>query len=94
VRIAITADGRARDLLYSPGAPRDTLASLGASTGKVGAAVTAYVDAVGYRLANGMDVGEPYALEMPELLLQAMRSAVESPAPQLDVDARAAATAP
>jgi pyruvate,water dikinase len=92
VRMAITADGRARDLLYSPGAPRDTLASLCASPGKVGAAVTAYVDAVGYRLANGMDVGEPYALEMPEVLLQAMRSVMEPAASSPDVGTRAAAT--
>jgi pyruvate,water dikinase len=56
---AIRADRQAQALLSSAGAPRDTLASLRALTGEVGAAVRADVDLVGYRLANGLDVGEP-----------------------------------
>jgi len=93
VRRAVTADGRARALLASSGAPRDVLASLRALPGEVGAAVGAYVDVVGYRLANGMDVGEPYALEMPEVLLQAMRSVVDPAVARPDADVREAATA-
>jgi pyruvate,water dikinase len=90
---AVAADGRARDLLASGGEPRDVLAALRALSGEVGAAVGAYVDTVGYRLANGLDVGEPYALEMPEVLLQAMRSVLDPPAAQSDADLRAAAAA-
>ena len=87
------ADGRARDLLSSPGEPRDVLASLRARSGEVGAAVDAYVEAVGYRLANGLDVGEPYTLEMPEVLLQAIRSVVNPPTARPEADVQAAATA-
>lgn len=90
---AVTGDARARDLLASSGAPGDVLASLRALPGEVGAAVGAYVDAVGYRLANGVDVGEPYALEMPEVLVQAMRAVVDPAAARPDAAAREAATA-
>jgi pyruvate,water dikinase len=93
VRMAIAADGTARSLLASSGEPREVLASLRAAPGEVGAAVGAYVDAVGYRLANGLDVGEPCALEMPEVLLQAMRAVTDPPAAQREADALAAATA-
>ncbi len=93
VRRAVAADGRARDLLASSGAPRDVLAALRALPGEVGAAVGAYIDVVGYRLANGLDVGEPYALEMPEVLLQAMRSVVDPAVAQPAADVREAATA-
>jgi pyruvate,water dikinase len=91
VRRAITAGGRARDLLSSPGEPGAVLASLRALPGESGASVNAYVDVVGYRLANGLDVGEPCALEMPEVLLQAMRSVVDEAAAQPEADAGAAA---
>jgi pyruvate,water dikinase len=46
-------------------------------SGEVTAALSAYLKFVGYRIVNGDDVGEPYALEMPEILLNAIRSAVE-----------------
>jgi phosphohistidine swiveling domain-containing protein len=72
---AIRADRQAQALLASAGAPRDVLASLEALPDEAGAAVRAYVDLVGYRLVNGLDVGEPYALEMPEVLVQALRAA-------------------
>lgn len=85
---AIGADRRAQALLSSSGEPRDVLASLQALPGEVGAAVRAYVDLVGYRLVNGLDVGEPYALEMPEVLLHAMHSAAAAAdvAPAADQD--------
>jgi phosphohistidine swiveling domain-containing protein len=42
-----------------------------------GAAVSAYLDLVGYRLLDGFDISEPYALELPDVLLRAIRIAVE-----------------
>lgn len=93
VRQVITSDGSARDLLFAPAEPGEALASLRARPGEVGAAVGTYVGVVGYRLANGLDVGEPYVLEMPEVLVQAMRSVVDPPAAQRDLEVNEAATA-
>lgn len=74
---AIGRDRRAHDLLSSSDEPRGVLASLRALPGEVGAAAAAYIDLVGYRIMNGEDIGEPYALEVPEILIQAIRSAVD-----------------
>jgi pyruvate,water dikinase len=38
--------------------------------------VSAYLDLVGYRLLDGFDISEPYALELPDALLRAIRVAV------------------
>jgi rifampicin phosphotransferase len=75
---AIRADSRARALIASSDKKADdVLASLSELSGEVGAALSAYLKFVGYRPVNGEDVGEPYALEMPEVLLNAIRGAVE-----------------
>ncbi len=75
---SIRADSRARALIASSDKEAgDVLASLGELSGEVGAALSAYLEFVGYRPVNGEDVGEPYALEMPEVLLNAIRIAVE-----------------
>src|SRR5205823_4759063 len=39
-------------------------------------AASAYLDLVGYRLINGFDISNPYALELPDALLRAIRTAV------------------
>jgi rifampicin phosphotransferase len=74
---AIRADRRARALLDSEREPTEVLAVLGSRKGAAGPAARTYVETVGYRLLDGFDVGEPYALEMPELLVGRIRSAVE-----------------
>lgn len=74
---AIQRDSRAQAALSSPGAPGEVLASLRSTAGEVGIAASAYLDLVGYRLVNGEDVGEPYTLEIPEILIKAIRCAVE-----------------
>lgn len=74
---AIRGDSRARALIASSDAPGEVLDSLGEVSGEVSAALSAYLEFVGYRVVNGEDVGEPYALEMPEILLNAIRSAFE-----------------
>jgi rifampicin phosphotransferase len=53
----------------------DVLARLRAASGELGAATRAYLDAAGLRILS-YDVGDPYVLEMPELLVGAIRSAV------------------
>ena len=75
---AIRADSRAQALIASSDKKAgDVLASLEKLSGEVGAALSAYLKFVGYRPVNGEDVGEPYVLEMPEVLLNAIRGAVE-----------------
>ncbi len=73
----IRDDSRARALIASSHAPGEVLDSLRGLSGEVAAALSAYLKFVGYRVVNGEDVSEPYALEMPEILLNAIRSAVE-----------------
>jgi pyruvate,water dikinase len=74
---AIDADPSARELLHADGDPGATLESLRSSGGEAGAAAAAYLDLVGYRLLDGFDISEPFALELPDALLRAIRAAVE-----------------
>ncbi|HEU0303582.1 MAG TPA: PEP-utilizing enzyme [Gaiellaceae bacterium] len=77
LRSALAADPAARQLLESEDEPRTVLDSLRSLEGEGGAAATAYLDLVGYRLINGFDISEHYALELPDVLLRAIRVAVE-----------------
>jgi pyruvate,water dikinase len=75
---AIREDARAQELLASgddPGAVLDELRSL---PGETGTAVTGYLELVGNRLLDGFDISEPAALELPDVLLRAIRTAVET----------------
>ena len=74
---AITEHASARRLLESDGEPAEVLKDLRALEGDAGAAVSAYLELVGYRLLDGFDIGGRYALELPDVLLRAMRAAVE-----------------
>jgi phosphohistidine swiveling domain-containing protein len=74
---AVGRDPQAQGLLSSTGEPSEVLAGLCKQTGDVGAAASAYVDRVGYRPVNGEDVGDPNVVEFPELILAALRSALE-----------------
>jgi len=87
---AIKADPAAQDLLVSEGDPGDTLASLRALDSPAGAAMNAYLDLVGNRLLDGFDISEPSALEMPDVLLRAIRTAVEAGVEDSDVEAQTA----
>jgi phosphohistidine swiveling domain-containing protein len=74
---AINNDTKARALLDSDGDPGQTLASLRAQSGDVGAAMSAYLDLVGCRLLDGFDISGRYALELPDALLRSIRLSVE-----------------
>ena len=88
---AITNDASARGLLESDGDPAKTLAELRAAGGDVGPAMNAYLDLVGCRLLDGFDISGRYALELPDALLRAIRTSVETAGSQTaDVDARIA----
>jgi phosphohistidine swiveling domain-containing protein len=78
---AIRGEPSARAVLDSDGDPPATLQSLRSLDNEAGAAAGAYLDLVGYRLLDGFDISEPYALELPDVLLRAIRAAVEGKAP-------------
>jgi len=88
---AIANDKAARVLLDSSGDPGKSLAELRAFGGDVGPAVSAYLDLVGCRLLDGFDIAGRYALELPDVLLRSIRSAVDGAGNDTaDVDARIA----
>jgi pyruvate,water dikinase len=72
---AFEADAQARELLASDDDPGQVLAALRALDGEAGEAVSGYLDLVGYRLLDGFDISEPYALAMPDALVRAIRTA-------------------
>jgi phosphohistidine swiveling domain-containing protein len=74
---AVRSDPRAQGLLDSEDDPSQVVDALRALDGGTGAAVTAYLDLVGYRLLDGFDISNPYALEMPDALRRAIRAAVQ-----------------
>lgn len=91
LRSALAADPEARRLLESDDEPREVLERLRALEGEAGAAATAYLDLVGYRLINGFDISEHYALELPDALLRAIRIAVATDSGTTsDIEERAA----
>jgi len=75
---AVGQDDRARELLASDDDPADVLEALRSLDGEAGAAVTGYLDLVGWRLLDGFDISGPCALELPDALLRAIRVAVET----------------
>jgi phosphohistidine swiveling domain-containing protein len=79
---AIVADPAAGQILASDGDPGEVLERLRSLEGETGAAMTAYLDLVGYRLLDGFDIGGRYALEMPDALVRAIRMAVQEGGPQ------------
>ena len=89
---AMGKDPRARTLLASKDDPARVLDDLRLLDGEAGAAMTAYLDLVGNRLLDGFDISEPRAIELPDVLLRAIRVAVEGKSSRAsDVEQRIAA---
>ena len=82
LRTAIAQDPSARRLLESDDEPGRVLEALRSLAGHAGAAASAYLDLVGYRLLEGFDISGRYALELPDALLRAIRVAVEGAGPE------------
>jgi rifampicin phosphotransferase len=76
---ALRCDPSASALLSSLRDPADVLASPRLRSGEIGEHVAVYVDRVGYRPVNGEDICEPSVVELPELIVGAIRFAVEGP---------------
>jgi len=88
---AVRKDADARKRLESEDDPGRVLDALRASPGETGAAVSDYLDLVGYRLLDGFDISNPYALELPDALRRAIRTALAESAVQASaVEARIA----
>ena len=87
---AISEDEAARTLLESDDDPGKILDELRSLDSPAGAATAAYLDLVGYRLVNGFDITNPYALELPASLLGAIRTSVETGDETADVDSETA----
>ncbi len=88
---AIRQDPRAQKLLESEDDPGRMLEALRVLDRGTGAAVSAYLDLVGYRLLDGFDISNPYALELPDVLRRAIRAAVaEKDAGASDIEGRIA----
>jgi pyruvate,water dikinase len=71
-------DRHARALLDADDAPGETIAGLRELGGAAGAAACEYLDSVGYRLLDSLDVADCYALEVPEVLVRRLRRALET----------------
>jgi phosphohistidine swiveling domain-containing protein len=74
---SIAQDPAALALLESDDDPGTVLAALRALPGDTGAAVSGYLDLVGFRPLDGFDISEPSALELPDALLRSIGIVVE-----------------
>jgi len=83
---ALRADTAAHALLASTDDPGSVLDGLRAFDGETGEAMSAYLDLVGNRLLDGFDISELTAIELPDALLRAIRTAVAGGAEASDVD--------
>jgi len=72
---AIRQDPRAQKLLESADDPSRVLQALRSLDRNTGAAVSAYLELVGYRLLDGFDISNPCAFELPDVLCRAIRAA-------------------
>ncbi len=73
----IARDPEAQQLLASDEDPGSVLEALRSLDGDAGRAVSGYLDLVGFRLLDGFDICEPSALELPDVLLRAIRVAID-----------------
>lgn len=74
---AIREDAAAQRTLGDGASAVETLDALHARSGAVGSATRAYGDLVGHRIVDGFDVANPTVLEQPDLMVTAIRTAVE-----------------
>jgi phosphohistidine swiveling domain-containing protein len=78
---ALQESGNAEALLASGTDAAAVIERLRAEPGDVGAAAAAYLDLVSYRLLDSFDIASPFALEVPEVLVEGIRNAVDVGAP-------------
>jgi pyruvate,water dikinase len=94
---ALQQDPPARDTLETTNDPAAAMAALRTRDGRTGLAMAAYLDLVGNRLLDGFDITNPRALELPDVLLRAIRAALTaaaSPSTRTDRSAEVRALVP
>jgi rifampicin phosphotransferase len=74
---AVAADPEARAILEAAADPGEILARLRVRRDEVGTRLLAYLERVGCRLIDGFDVSYPRGEEVPAVLVQALRGALE-----------------
>jgi pyruvate,water dikinase len=87
---AYRADPAAREALDADEEPGALLERLRREPTETGRALDAYLDFAGFRLLDGFDISNHYALEMPDVLLRAIRSAIDEAGAVSDVEAEIA----
>ena len=87
---AYRADPAARAQLDANDEPGALLERLRREPSPSGKALDAYLDFAGYRLLDGFDISGRYALEMPDVLLRSIKTAIDSADTESDLDAEVA----
>jgi phosphohistidine swiveling domain-containing protein len=83
---ACRADPAARQALDSDEEPGALLERLRREDSPAGRALDDYLGFVGFRLLDGFDISNKYALEMPDVLLRSIRTAIDATDAAADVD--------
>ncbi|MGQ0844097.1 MAG: PEP-utilizing enzyme [Sporichthyaceae bacterium] len=87
---AFRADPEARKALDTGQDPGALLERLRREDSAPGRALNDYLEFVGYRLLDGFDISGRYALEMPEVLLRSITTAIDAAAVETDYEAQVA----
>jgi phosphohistidine swiveling domain-containing protein len=87
---AYRADPAAREELGSDEDPGALLERLRREPSATGRALNDYLDFVGYRLLDGFDISNHCALELPDVLLRSIRTAIDETAAASDLDRQVA----
>ena len=87
---AYRADDAARKELDSDDGPGALLERLRREPSATGQALNDYLDLVGHRLLDGFDISNHCALELPDVLLRSIRTAVDEADRASDLDQRVA----
>jgi phosphohistidine swiveling domain-containing protein len=87
---AYRADADARAALDADEDPGALLERLRREPSATGRALGDYLDFAGYRLLDGFDISGRYALEMPDVLLRSIKTAIDGPDEQTDLDSQVA----
>lgn len=87
---AYRSDAAAREALDSEEDPGALLERLRREPSVTGQALNDYLDFVGYRLLDGFDISNHCALELPDVLLRSIRTAIDETAAPSELDQQVA----